>query len=143
MPLKYKRVLMVDDDADDQLLFTSALQQIDATMVCEIASHGLEALEKLKTFDADVIFLDLNMPLMNGIECLTALKKNKKLLHIPVIIFTTTNDQVAIDQTKKLGATAFFRKPIEFEKLREKLLDIFLNRTGRNESALNEVFFII
>lgn len=87
MPFRHKKVLMVDDDADDQLLFANAMQEIDATMHYEIANNGIEALEKLKTFVPDVIFLDLNMPMMNGMECLAALKKNKMLAQIPLSSF--------------------------------------------------------
>lgn len=142
MPFRHKKVLMVDDDADDQLLFANALQEIDPTMYCEIANNGIEALEKLKTFLPDVIFLDLNMPMMNGMECLAALKKNKMLAQIPVIIFTTTNDKISISTAKEMGATAFFHKPIEFNRLREKLLDLFLYNAGNNNSFSSESFII-
>ncbi|MFZ1799908.1 MAG: response regulator [Chitinophagaceae bacterium] len=142
MPLRHKNVLMVDDDADDQLLFANALQEIDATMNCEIANNGIEALEKLNTFVPDVIFLDLNMPMMNGMECLAAMKKNTKLAHIPVIIFTTTNDKASIAAAKEMGATAFFHKPIEFNRLRQKLLNLFLYNAGDNNS-FSSVSFII
>jgi len=142
MPFRHKKVLMVDDDADDQLLFANAMQEIDATMHYEIANNGIEALEKLKTFVPDVIFLDLNMPMMNGMECLAALKKNKMLAQIPVIIFTTTNDKISIATAKEMGATAFFHKPIEFNRLREKLLDLFLYNAGNNTSFSSESFII-
>ncbi len=143
MPLRHKNVLMVDDDADDQLLFTNALQEIDATMHYEIANNGIEALEKLKTFIPDVVFLDLNMPLMNGIECLAAMKSNKKFIDIPVIIFTTTNDKEAIAITKAMGATAFFHKPIEFHKLRKKILDLFQFNAANNSYPFTVGSFII
>ncbi len=143
MPLRHKNILMVDDDADDQLLFENALQEIDATIHCEIANNGIEALEKLKTFVPDVVFLDLNMPMMNGMECLAAMKKNKQLAIIPVIIFTTTNDKVSIATTKEMGATAFFHKPIEFNKLRKKLLDLFQYNAANNTHPFTAVSFII
>lgn len=143
MPFRHKKVLMVDDDADDQLLFVNALQEIDTTMHCEIANNGIEALEKLKTFVPDVVFLDLNMPMMNGMECLAAMKKNKHLANIPVIIFTTTNDKVSIASTREMGATAFFHKPIEFNRLRQKLLDLFLYNAGDNSHPFTAVSFII
>lgn len=143
MPLRHKNILMVDDDADDQLLFENALQEIDATIHCEIANNGIEALDKLKTFIPDVVFLDLNMPMMNGMECLAAMKKNKQLANIPVIIFTTTNDKFSIVTTKEMGATAFFHKPIEFNKLRKKLLELFQYNAANSTHPFTTVSFII
>ncbi|MCW3091425.1 MAG: response regulator [Ferruginibacter sp.] len=66
-----KRILLVDDDPDDQYLFSDAVNQIHPKIYCEIANNGAEALTILdKTPPFDLIFMDLNMPKMNGFECL-------------------------------------------------------------------------
>ena len=118
-------ILMVDDDEDDQMLFKEALKQVNTSVRCDTAMNGADALQKLKSVPPpDMIFLDLNMPIMNGFECLKALKKEQFYQDIPVIIFTTANDSATIEKSKKLGATAFFHKPIDFDLLLTKLRQI-------------------
>lgn len=113
---------MVDDDEDDQLLFKEALKQVNGQVKCDAVLNGAEALEKLKSQPVpDMIFLDLNMPVMNGFECLRAIKKEQFYQNIPIIIFTTANDTATIEKSRKLGASAFFHKPIDFNLLLNKL----------------------
>lgn len=121
-----KKVFLVDDDNDDQLFFTDALKEIDESIQCLIANNGKEALDQLKMLTAlpDILFLDLNMPFMNGYECLTQLKNNVRLNEIPVVIFTTSNDPKDVELTHQLGADVFLSKPNEFNLLREKLARI-------------------
>ncbi len=122
MAKETKNILLVDDDADDQLLFRNALNQIDSNVNLQTASNGAVALKQIEVPPPpDLIFLDLNMPVMNGYECLKALKGKEPYKNIPVVIFTTTNDHVAIEETRQMGASAFFHKPIEFDNLRERL----------------------
>jgi len=118
-----KRIFLVDDDIDDQLFFTEALREIDESIECEIASNGRDALERLKKSELmpDILFLDLNMPLMNGYECLNQLKKEPAFADIPVVIFTTSNDPRDAELTHQLGADVFLSKPNEFGQLRLKL----------------------
>ena len=118
-----KNIFLVDDDVDDQLFFTDALKEIDAGISCAIANNGREALEDLKkmTLLPEILFLDLNMPFMNGYECLSHLKNEVRLCRIPVVIFTTSNDPKDAEITHQLGAEVFLSKPNEFKLLREKL----------------------
>src|SRR6266487_683666 len=96
--------LLADDDADDQQLFKEALNEIDKSIRCLTASSGEEALNKLKTDLKqlpDYIFLDLNMPRMNGLECLVEIKKTNTLKHIPVIIYSTSSAEKDVEETRK------------------------------------------
>ena len=73
-----KQVLLVDDDIDDHEIFCMALENLENCYKCIFAKDGIEALEILKNeeiFIPDIIFLDLNMPRMNGIDCLYEIKK--------------------------------------------------------------------
>ena len=117
-----QHILMVDDDADDQFLFVEALKQIQQSCTCEIANNGLEALEKLDTLpEPEIIFLDVNMPIMNGFDCLRSLRAHDSYKHIPVIIYTTTKDAESVNLFRNLGANAYFQKPINFSQLQFKL----------------------
>ena len=121
--VKSKNIFLVDDDADDQLFFTEALREIDSNISCTIANNGREALEHLRqlTLLPEILFLDLNMPFMNGYECLSQLKNEIHLSRIPVVIFTTSNDPKDAEITHQLGAEVFLSKPPEFKLLRQKL----------------------
>ena len=86
-----KNLFLVDDDTDDQEFFIEALSKLENVTLSGIANNGKEALDKLKHSDVlpDYIFLDYNMPLMNGIECLAELKKLPLTKDIPVFMLST------------------------------------------------------
>src|SRR5438105_13236231 len=103
-------ILMVDDDEDDRILFFEAASEVSKSIRCLSAEDGEKALNMLQSEHAllpDYIFLDLNMPRLNGKQCLVEIKKTKRLMHIPVIIFTTTKREEDVAETKRLGAVDF------------------------------------
>src|SRR5258706_9210858 len=124
--MSHTKILLIDDDADDQFIFIDALNEIATGIECVTVNNGLEALDYLKTIvqNPSLIFLDLNMPIMNGFECLQRIKKENRFKAIPVIIFTTSNNPVDEKHTKELGAEIFFTKTPNFKLLKQKLLDI-------------------
>ncbi len=121
-----KKILLVDDDADDQLFFVDAIKELEPNLECDVASNGLEALVHLENVPPppSIIFLDLNMPMMNGFECLTQLKKINEYKEIPVIIFTTSNHPIDMERTISMGAKMFLTKPPDFNVLKNKLREI-------------------
>ncbi len=124
---------IADDDQDDQELFINALQQIDESYTSITAFDGEEALQKL--FDKtmvlpQIIFLDLNMPKINGKQCLIKIKESKNLQHIPVVIYSTTADKKEIEETNKLGASFFLQKPNRFSELCSALEKIINHNWG-------------
>jgi CheY-like chemotaxis protein len=122
-----KTCLLVDDDEDDKEIFLLALAEANPSIECFIASDGLEALSILKegSFIPDYIFLDLNMPLMSGKECLAEIRKLPHLVHVPVIIFSTSSSQKDIRDTQALGASSFITKPPLMATLAAKLTEVF------------------
>ena len=124
-----KRILLVEDDEDDQYLFCEALGRIHPTIFFEIARDGSEAIQRVEKAPAfDFIFMDLNMPKMNGIECLKRLKGNGIHQNVPVIMISTSTQQKDIDQCMDLGAAYYFTKPVNFEGLFRKVDDIIAGR---------------
>jgi CheY-like chemotaxis protein len=113
-------VLIVDDDEDDRDLFCDAVNVVDPSIKCLMARNGEEALCGLKNNSfprPTVIFLDLNMPRLNGKQCLVALKQDSSLQDIPVVIFTTSKLKEDKDETKRLGAADFVTKPTTHREL--------------------------
>jgi CheY-like chemotaxis protein len=119
--------LLIDDDFDDQEIFVLALEKVDKELRCVIANNGHEGLKYLNNKSnvlPNYIFLDLNMPLMNGKECLIEIKKQAYLKDIPVIIYTTSSLHDDIIQTRKLGAADFITKPSSIPELSGKLAKV-------------------
>ncbi len=121
---KHINIFLVEDDEDDQFFFREALSEIENATLLDVASNGKEALMKLSTFSnlPDYIFLDLNMPLMNGFEFLDALFKIPVIKDIPVIILSTTVSQV--QKVRDLGARGYIKKPADIDVLKIKIEEL-------------------
>ncbi|PBQ32897.1 response regulator [Sphingobacteriaceae bacterium] len=124
--MQYQTILLIDDDVEDQEIFTNALSKVSDLVQCVCFTNARTALEKLKAkeLNPDIIFLDLNMPIMNGREFLTLLKNTEALKEIPVIIFSTSASPTTIKETRDLGAKDFITKPNRFDQLVEILKPI-------------------
>lgn len=111
--------MIIDDDDDDREIFCEAVRITDSRVRCIPCGGGQEALNFLlnKKIHPDAIFLDLNMPLFDGRQCLQQLKSDKNLKNIPVIIYTTSKREEDADDLLSLGAAAFFTKPTSMDAL--------------------------
>ena len=128
-----KIFLLADDDADDTELFCEALEEIDPSIICHCATDGKKVLEILQNETLKkphVIFLDINMPGMNGWECLKLLKDSVTFKHIPVLIYSTSNHPKEADHALDMGALCFFTKPTYFHELKEILGVLAANVNG-------------
>ncbi|MDO6429753.1 response regulator [Flavitalea sp. BT771] len=108
-------IMLVDDDEDDRKLFLEATKEVDDTISCITTGNAPEALLYLRNTDnplPDYIFLDLRMPGLSGKDCLVELKKDARLMPIPVIVYTTSRDVKESIELKRLGATHFMTKPV-------------------------------
>ncbi|MFA5296864.1 MAG: response regulator [Lutibacter sp.] len=111
--------MIIDDDKDDRFFFKEALTEMLSSVECLEANSGIEALELLRKVEQlpNFIFLDLNMRHMDGRECLKQLKRDDKLKHIPVIIYSTSFSEESTNELYKLGASRFLNKPTDMSKL--------------------------
>jgi CheY-like chemotaxis protein len=117
-----KTILLADDDIDDTTIFCEALQLIDPTIICRCASDGQEAIDILANEESpDIIFLDINMPRMNGWECLERIRDMADCKHIPVLVYSTSTHPRDINAALDLGALCFFAKPNNFQELKSIL----------------------
>jgi CheY-like chemotaxis protein len=130
--------LLVDDDEDDISVFKEVLKDVNPSVGLADAGDGQEALKILKQRNRlpDVIFLDLNMPRMDGKECLSELKKDPHLKHIPVIMYTTSSQSKDIEETMLKGAICFITKPTSLKELKNILFSITQNVHGNLEKCL-------
>lgn len=109
-----KTILIIDDDEDDRLVLHSVLESVDRNMLLKSAADGLEALRLLQTdmlVFPDFIFLDLNMPKLDGFGFLKSIKKITGLKTIPIVIYTTSSQERDVVLCRQLGADYFVTKP--------------------------------
>ena len=114
------RILLVEDDKDDRFFFADSLKDLALSVELIITSGGEEAIEYLCDTEnpkPNIIFLDLNMPKMNGIECLTYIRKETAHKEIPCIILSTSIAANDINESYKNGANLYFEKPFSYDKL--------------------------
>lgn len=115
-----RKILMVDDDLDDQKYFVEAVTEIDDSLECVTAKDGQEALNLLSdplTALPSCIFLDLRLPRVSGKQCLLAIKSDERLKHIPVVIYTTSRELDEADELEQLGAVHFISKPTDPDEI--------------------------
>ena len=120
---------IIDDDRDDQDYLITVLKEIDPHSQCYTALNGQEGLRKLEKHlipIPSIIFLDLNMPRINGRQFLLALKKNPQLQNICTVVYSTSNTQKDIEETKQLGASFYLEKQPDYSILKEELEKILL-----------------
>src|SRR5688500_4429665 len=120
-------ILLVDDDEDDRDLFCEVIYDIDPSIHCVLARNGQEALLGLRMEEfpkPHLIFLDLNMPRLNGVQCLRELKTDRSLQDIPVAIYTTSKIKEHKDECIELGAVHFITKPNSFTELRRIVAEV-------------------
>ncbi len=126
--MTYRNILLIEDDPDDQEIFISVLQSISDSVKCVAIGDAELALDKLKNKEIapEIIFIDLNMPMMNGIQFLTEVKQQEILMEIPVIVLTTASDPGIIKKVKYLGAYDYIIKPSQYGELRKALVAILV-----------------
>jgi CheY-like chemotaxis protein len=135
------RFLIADDDEDDVELFEKALQAIDPSIEFRFAGDGKGLIEKLHTgkIRPHVIFIDVNMPGMNGWECLATLKSEGALMEIPVIIYSTSSPALYGKKAVNSGALGFYEKPTNFLHLKEFLQIIYSSSPHSLKKTLDEI----
>lgn len=139
--MKKKVILLADDDVDDTEMFCEALSDIDESIICHCAGNGSEVFTILNEIDEipELIFLDLNMPIMSGWECLKALKKEAKYKDIPVIMISTSSHKNDMDMASNLGSICYFVKPNNFNDLKFVLQTITSNLGEGLKDALADL----
>jgi CheY-like chemotaxis protein len=108
------QILIVDDDEDDRFILREAFETTcNFSIECVEAVDGKDALHLLSssTVHPDFIFLDINMPRINGLKLLRLLKKDERFKDIPVVMYTTSKRNEDKQEASKLGACYFITKP--------------------------------
>jgi CheY-like chemotaxis protein len=124
MENKTFRILLADDDEGDRLLFKDAFDEIKIRHIVQTVDNGMQLIAYLTEKDTvlpDIIFLDLNMPRKNGLECLKEIRNNEKFGEIMIAVYSTSAAEKDIHETFMNGANVYIKKPHNFELLKKLL----------------------
>jgi len=114
------QVLLVEDDYDAATLMLRALEKVDSSCVVQILTDGVQAIEYLASGTIpSVVVTDLKMPRKNGFDVIAWIRSRPALADLPVFVLSCSKEQADIDQALKLGATAYFEKPLSLTELLE------------------------
>lgn len=118
-----KNIFLADDDRDDVEFFTDALKEIGQGFDLTVACNGQELIEKLQARQnsPDIIFIDINMPVLDGIEALSLIKKDQELEMVPAVVYSTSSNTTHISRAYESGASSYFKKPSDFRSLKNEL----------------------
>jgi CheY-like chemotaxis protein len=146
MTNEYINICLADDDADDRLFFTEAFDELKINTKVSTFNDGVELMNYLNNSDSilpNVLFLDLNMPKKNGVECLLEIKKNEKLNDIAIAIYSTSSSEEHIEETFINGANIYIKKPNDFEALKKILSEVVTLNWQYHTSGLNKDNFLM
>jgi len=129
--MNIKKVLMAEDDEEDVDIFKQVLNDLAVDVNLEVASDGIELMKMLEDASVlpELIFLDLNMPLKNGMLCLQEIKANQRWKNIKVVILSTSSHQDQMKTAYEKGADFYMIKATSYTDFKNAVADC-LQKTG-------------
>lgn len=143
---EFTYVILADDDQDDRDFFTEAFQELKINTKVNVFQDGQELMDYLLQPESvlpHILFLDLNMPIKSGIECLNEIKQQERLRDIAVAIYSTSASDEDIERTFIIGANIYIKKPNDFAKLKKVLSDVVTMNWQYHTSGLNKENFFL
>lgn len=141
-PYTLQSLLLADDDSDDCEVFCSVVKDLAPTLKVECVSNGRQLMDLLTHYIPDILFLDLEMPYKNGLECLVEIRGNEHLKDLPVVAFSSTNRPANIQTAYEMGAHLFLLKSPSYAEFTAALKSILLNLDWREPDRIKEQYFI-
>ena len=140
------KIILADDDEDDRLLFKKAMKKLKVNTKLSLFNDGQQLMDYLRLQDnslPEVIFLDLNMPIKNGMECLKEIRMDSRFHDVSVVIYSTSSSEKDIEETFILGANLYINKPNNFDKLKEVIAKVIEMNWQYHRSALDKDNFLL
>ncbi len=137
------RILYIDDDIDDLEFMQEGLRQVAPQHTLHCVRNADSFVAEVKKFQPDLIFLDYNMPLCDGKDCLQAIQADPELNNIPIVMYCTSSSANTLNECYALGAVRYLLKPVDYAGIIKGLHLIFhLHYEGRLIRSEFEDFFI-
>jgi CheY-like chemotaxis protein len=146
MPKQPIHILLADDDEDDRLFFKEAFEEIKIYTSVKIVNDGVELMNHLSQDNIQlphILFLDLNMPRKNGIDCLLEIKHLAHLKDIAIAIYSTSSSEKDIEETFIQGANVYIKKPSDFNTLKKILEQVITINWQYQTSGLNRDNYLL
>ena len=136
--LSFRNILLIDDDMDEFPILKEAFEEIDIDFSISFVNGGYK-LDLTQPLNADIIFLDINMPGYDGFECLRKIRESE-YKDIPVVMYTTSSHVDQIIRAYNMGANVFMIKPNGYTKLVHQLKSLF-RHNWRDPNLVNRSYF--
>lgn len=139
-------ILIADDDEDDRIFFRDALQEIKVITNLTLVNDGSQLMNHLNNPAnrvPDVVFLDLNMPVLSGMNCLIEIKKISRLKDLAVVIYSTSSSEENIEEAFVQGANIYIKKPNDFSALKMILEHVLTINWQYHTSGLKKENFLL
>lgn len=120
-------ILLADDDADDRLFFKEAMEEINMDTMVSFVNDGSQLMYYLNQPDIylpNIVFLDINMPGKNGMECLKEIRNNPRFRNMIIVIYSTSGSESDVQEAFINGADAYLKKPNNFADLKSSLANV-------------------
>ena len=143
---EFTNIILADDDEDDRTFFSEAFDELKMKTKVSVFNDGTQLMDYLMQPDAvlpHILFLDLNMPLKSGIECLHEIKSNIRFKDIAIAIYSTSASDDDIEATFVSGANIYIKKPSDFDTLKKILRDVVTINWHYQTSGLNKANFLL
>lgn len=139
------KILLADDDEDDRTFFSEAIAELKMTNQLTLFNDGKDLMEYMHNPDSDlphILFLDLNMPYKNGLDCLKEIRADQRFKNVSVAIYSTSSSEKDIENTFVEGANIYIKKPNDFSELKKVIKEVVHMNWQFHSSGLNkETFF--
>ena len=108
-------LLLIEDSADDRMLAVRALAEGDLSLRVQTAEDGSDAIRQIADMDENgyprMVLLDLNLPDVHGLDVLSSLRQDPALAHVPIIVFSSSDESEEVEESYLRGANSFVKKP--------------------------------
>jgi DNA-binding response OmpR family regulator len=139
------QIFLADDDEDDRIFFSEAIEDIKMKNKLKLFNDGKDLMDYLSEPDSilpNILFLDLNMPYKNGLDCLKEIRANDRFKDVSIAIYSTSSSDEDIENTFIEGANIYIKKPNDFSELKKVIKGVFQMNWQFHLSGLNkETFF--
>ncbi len=146
MDKEYTFIMLADDDEDDRMFFIDAFNEIKISTKVKTCQDGEELMEYLNNNDSvlpEILFLDINMPKKNGLECLSEIKANQRFRNIAIAIYSTSSSDEHVEETFVKGANVYIKKPNDFNILKKVLSEVVTVNWQYQTSGMNMDNFLL
>lgn len=145
MENNFLNVVLADDDEDDRFLFGEAIKQLSIKTKLSLFKDGQELMDYLFSNEMErpnLLFLDLNMPVKDGMQCLREIRQNEAFKDLAIAIYSTSSTEQDIEATFIYGANIYINKPSSFAKLKEVIEKVLQVNWQYHTSNMNRNTFL-